>query len=424
MAHVTYLSAEEFERLAADRSKRVAVVDVRDEERQMDGHIHGSVHAPSETFRDHLPHLATRLANHDAVVFHCALSQVRPLPGAPSPRFALSQVRPLPGAPSPRCALSQVRPLPGVPSPRCALSQVRPLPGVPSPRCALSQVRPLPGVPSPRCALSQVRPLPGVPSPRCALSQVRPLPGAPSPRCALSQVRSSLSSPVSLSPLCSPSCPAALSLISLVASVWLTSLASLKSPSLILSPTSATTTPSVHSPFPQPPSPQPPRPSPSHFLPSRHHCSSAFIPMCSLGRSHSIVFLIVTSLLPPAYSSSATPLSILVLVTQVFPTHVHTSVVTFACTFTALKTFSLIHKFLTHPCLPMCFLSCLSQLMLGSLSYLPGCPSALTVPHFSALLRPTITPRGGLAAPSSHTAHPSRALRTKVMPWPPPPPGP
>ncbi|CAI5498190.1 unnamed protein product [Closterium sp. Naga37s-1] len=77
MAHVTYLSAEEFERLAADRSKRVAVVDVRDEERQMDGHIHGSVHAPSETFRDHLPHLATRLSNHDAVVFHCALSQVR-----------------------------------------------------------------------------------------------------------------------------------------------------------------------------------------------------------------------------------------------------------------------------------------------------------------------------------------------------------
>ncbi|CAI6005487.1 unnamed protein product [Closterium sp. NIES-65] len=77
MAHVTYLSAEEFERLAADRSKRIAVVDVRDEERQMDGHIHGSVHAPSETFRDHLPHLATRLSNHDAVVFHCALSQVR-----------------------------------------------------------------------------------------------------------------------------------------------------------------------------------------------------------------------------------------------------------------------------------------------------------------------------------------------------------
>ncbi|CAI5488235.1 unnamed protein product [Closterium sp. Naga37s-1] len=85
MAHVTYLSAEEFERLAADRSKRIAVVDVRDEERQMDGHIHGSVHAPSETFRDHLPHLATRLSNHDAVVFHCALSQCLHAITAPVP---------------------------------------------------------------------------------------------------------------------------------------------------------------------------------------------------------------------------------------------------------------------------------------------------------------------------------------------------
>ncbi|GJP49474.1 hypothetical protein CLOM_g8672 [Closterium sp. NIES-68] len=77
MANVTYLSAEEFERLAKDRSKRVAVVDVRDEERMMDGHLHGSLHFPSETFRDDISHLAQRVSGHDAVVFHCALSQVR-----------------------------------------------------------------------------------------------------------------------------------------------------------------------------------------------------------------------------------------------------------------------------------------------------------------------------------------------------------
>ncbi|XP_020588831.1 arsenate reductase 2.2-like [Phalaenopsis equestris] len=50
------------------RSAKVAIVDVRDEERSYDAHIAGS---------EMLPYLLGAVQGNDAVVFHCALSQVR-----------------------------------------------------------------------------------------------------------------------------------------------------------------------------------------------------------------------------------------------------------------------------------------------------------------------------------------------------------
>lgn len=71
---VSYVSAAQLVSLARD--PRVAIVDVRDEERSYDGHIAGSHHYASDTFADRMPDLAQATAAKETLVFHCALSQV------------------------------------------------------------------------------------------------------------------------------------------------------------------------------------------------------------------------------------------------------------------------------------------------------------------------------------------------------------
>ncbi|KAL3701971.1 hypothetical protein R1sor_019993 [Riccia sorocarpa] len=71
---ITFVKAADFSK---DRTVKVAVVDVRDDERQYDGHIAGSLHYPSGTFEEKIPELVEELKDHDTVVFHCAKSQVR-----------------------------------------------------------------------------------------------------------------------------------------------------------------------------------------------------------------------------------------------------------------------------------------------------------------------------------------------------------
>ncbi|CAD6209156.1 unnamed protein product [Miscanthus lutarioriparius] len=56
---------------------RVAIVDVRDEERGYDGHIAGSHHYSSDTFAERMPELAQATGAKETLVFHCALSKVR-----------------------------------------------------------------------------------------------------------------------------------------------------------------------------------------------------------------------------------------------------------------------------------------------------------------------------------------------------------
>ncbi|CAL4928600.1 unnamed protein product [Urochloa decumbens] len=72
---VSYVSAAQLVSMARD--PRVAIVDVRDEERSYDGHIAGSHHYASDTFTDRMPDLAQATAAKDTLVFHCALSKVR-----------------------------------------------------------------------------------------------------------------------------------------------------------------------------------------------------------------------------------------------------------------------------------------------------------------------------------------------------------
>ncbi|KAK9478703.1 Cdc25 family phosphatase-like protein Ibp1 [Lipomyces japonicus] len=55
---------------------KVAVVDVRDDD-HVGGHVKSSLHVPSSSFADNLPELHEKLKHHNAVVFHCALSQQR-----------------------------------------------------------------------------------------------------------------------------------------------------------------------------------------------------------------------------------------------------------------------------------------------------------------------------------------------------------
>ena len=57
-------------------SSRVAIIDVRDEDFE-GGCIPGAVNVPSESFDDRVVSLVDELRNHDMVVFHCMLSQVR-----------------------------------------------------------------------------------------------------------------------------------------------------------------------------------------------------------------------------------------------------------------------------------------------------------------------------------------------------------
>ncbi|XP_076891491.1 arsenate reductase 2.2-like [Bidens hawaiensis] len=59
--------------------KEHAIVDVRDFERICDGHIAGSLHLASNTFKDMIPNLiqTAKADERDTIVFHCAFSQVR-----------------------------------------------------------------------------------------------------------------------------------------------------------------------------------------------------------------------------------------------------------------------------------------------------------------------------------------------------------
>ncbi|CAN6290956.1 unnamed protein product [Urochloa humidicola] len=72
---VSYVSAAQLVSMARD--PRVAIVDVRDEERSYDGHIAGSHHYASDSFTDRMPDLAQATGAKDTLVFHCALSKVR-----------------------------------------------------------------------------------------------------------------------------------------------------------------------------------------------------------------------------------------------------------------------------------------------------------------------------------------------------------
>lgn len=59
----------------------------RDDEREYDGHIPGSLHFASADFDDTLPQLWPAIRGKKAVIMHCALSQVCPLRcnGYPNP---------------------------------------------------------------------------------------------------------------------------------------------------------------------------------------------------------------------------------------------------------------------------------------------------------------------------------------------------
>ncbi|KAK1400192.1 dual specificity phosphatase Cdc25 [Heracleum sosnowskyi] len=72
---ITYVSSSQF--LNLKPRPNIAVIDVRDDERSYDGHIAGSLHFASDTFREKLPKLVEAVKGKDTLVFHCALSQVR-----------------------------------------------------------------------------------------------------------------------------------------------------------------------------------------------------------------------------------------------------------------------------------------------------------------------------------------------------------
>ncbi|XP_077221661.1 rhodanese/Cell cycle control phosphatase superfamily protein [Tasmannia lanceolata] len=72
---VSYVTASQL--LTLKRQPNVAIVDVRDDERNYDAHIAGSLHYASETFSQKIPNLLQQVKGKDTLVFHCALSQVR-----------------------------------------------------------------------------------------------------------------------------------------------------------------------------------------------------------------------------------------------------------------------------------------------------------------------------------------------------------
>ncbi|KAJ4979013.1 hypothetical protein NE237_009793 [Protea cynaroides] len=63
--------------LSLKRRPNIAIIDVRDDERNYDGHIAGSVHYASSDFSEKIPNLLQEVKGKDTLVFHCALSQVR-----------------------------------------------------------------------------------------------------------------------------------------------------------------------------------------------------------------------------------------------------------------------------------------------------------------------------------------------------------
>ncbi|KAL6905289.1 hypothetical protein ACP4OV_002890 [Aristida adscensionis] len=73
---VSYVSAAKLLSMARG-NPRLAIIDVRDDERSSQAHIPGSHHFPSRGFAARMPELATTAAGRDTLVFHCALSQVR-----------------------------------------------------------------------------------------------------------------------------------------------------------------------------------------------------------------------------------------------------------------------------------------------------------------------------------------------------------
>ncbi|WVZ57525.1 hypothetical protein U9M48_007902 [Paspalum notatum var. saurae] len=73
---VSYVSAAKLVSMARS-NPRLAIIDVRDEERSLQAHIPGSHHFASGSFQARMPELARAAAAKDTLVFHCALSQVR-----------------------------------------------------------------------------------------------------------------------------------------------------------------------------------------------------------------------------------------------------------------------------------------------------------------------------------------------------------
>ncbi|KAH7663042.1 Cdc25 family phosphatase protein [Dioscorea alata] len=72
---LSYISSSQLISIA--RNPRIAIIDVRDEERNYDAHIAGSHHYASDTFSDRIPNLIDAVKGKDTLVFHCALSQIR-----------------------------------------------------------------------------------------------------------------------------------------------------------------------------------------------------------------------------------------------------------------------------------------------------------------------------------------------------------
>lgn len=72
---ISYVTSSQL--LSLKPHPNVVVVDVRDDERNYDGHIAGSLHFASDTFYENLPSLVQAVKGKDTLVFHCALSQVR-----------------------------------------------------------------------------------------------------------------------------------------------------------------------------------------------------------------------------------------------------------------------------------------------------------------------------------------------------------
>ncbi|KAF3543359.1 hypothetical protein DY000_02000124, partial [Brassica cretica] len=72
---ISYITSTQL--LTLHRRPNIAIIDVRDEERNYDGHIAGSLHYASGSFEDRISHLVQNVKDKDTLVFHCALSQVR-----------------------------------------------------------------------------------------------------------------------------------------------------------------------------------------------------------------------------------------------------------------------------------------------------------------------------------------------------------
>ncbi|XP_041025546.1 dual specificity phosphatase Cdc25 [Juglans microcarpa x Juglans regia] len=72
---ISYVTGSQL--LSLQRRPNIAIIDVRDDERNYDGHIAGSLHYASDTFSEKISNLIQEVKGKDTLVFHCALSQVR-----------------------------------------------------------------------------------------------------------------------------------------------------------------------------------------------------------------------------------------------------------------------------------------------------------------------------------------------------------